>query len=1259
VAKIDADWNNPAVIPDVYECVGISNFAGKYTIPAEAFMAQRQGTYKWRVRRSAVNMSNPQACKNANRGATTGWMPYRKFTSLGIEPITPMSQDKSFVTTFSARTIADSMKNYPDTLVFSPTKVQYRLELKQGNKTLYSPCKDTPVFNMQDSPSLFANLLQYDGAVTYTFEALYTFVPNGVINCDPLVFYPSKWRGYPRTFTMATKPELLAPAPDMLTTDGRWPQLSWRPFGGVAGVVAPFGYRVQVSRSSDFSKDLLVDECTIATTYRPDNDGWMAERYGKLFWRISYATQAWTDKKQCRVALNSWSDGRSFTSQVGTVLTEPATGSTSSTGMWPTLRWTNGFVTITNTGYRIQVSTNAQFSTTVVDECTTAQLYTPNNNWWSQSRMGTFYWRVNYVRQAWTSQTQCKAQAVDTALWSETRTFVNPVVDKTVQLSTPATGFLSPDGLWPTLQWNARIPSLGQYGYRIQVSTNRNFTGTLTVDECRTTTSYRPTDDNWMRDPARNGTFFWRVNYLAQPWNGAVNTCQAVYIEPTLWSETRTFVNRPPTNPVVLVTADGMRTNDRLWPQLQWGTGTFMSAPSGYRIQVSRNRTFSSFEVDECTNDNVYLPRDAWWAAERTGVYYWRVNYMQRPWVGATTASCKDASKINGQLWSVPRMFENPPANVMPQLTAPAEGSQSPNGLWVQMQWNPGNTTLATKGYRIQVSTDAQFKTTVVDECTRTSSYIPDNNWWSQSRMGTFYWRVNYVRQAWTSQTQCKAQSIDNALWSNPRIFVNPVVDKTVQLTAPAMGFISSDGLWPTLQWNARIPSLGQYGYRIQVSTNQNFAGTLTVDECRTTNTYRPTDDNWMRDPARNGTFYWRVNYLAQPWNSNANTCKAVYIEPTLWSETRTFVNRPLVNPVVLVTADGFQTNNGLWPQLQWNNGVGITAPFGYRIQVSRDQSFLDASQLVVDECTTAKNYKPTSDLWAQFMMGTFYWRVNYMTYSWSTSNPSSCTSKGPVTEWSVVRSFTNPVVDKRPQLSSPADDENTINGYGVSLSWSPGTNIVATRGYRIQVSTDSSFQDTTKLVVNECSLYTGLYLMPDRLPISGTYYWRVNYAAKAWDSRNSKSCINDTVDSTLWSNIRSFSNTRPNPYRCDSGMGRDWDVCGNLIPYSILEARIEGLTWSGKPQYVYVWNKNKPLRVKVAGMFLTFSACNETTSACYSVYEQQIKSLVLPQGTYTFCFQSDYYGQCGINQYYFSIVSLGFYGSDLIRYNGLRVVVK
>jgi hypothetical protein len=106
------------------------------------------------------------------------------------------------------------------------------------------------------------------------------------------------------------------------------------------------------------------------------------------------------------------------------------------------------------------------------------------------------------------------------------------------------------------------------------------------------------------------------------------------------------------------------------------------------------------------------------------------------------------------------------------------------------------------------------------------------------------------------------------------------------KLTSPATGYISKDGLWPTLTWK---PGNGvesaPFGYRIQVSLNEKFTLGL-VDKCVTTSDFPSPDITFTSSFERK--LFWRVNY-ATMHTLNDIECRSQNINPDTWSDVRSF----------------------------------------------------------------------------------------------------------------------------------------------------------------------------------------------------------------------------------------------------------------------------------------------------------------------------------------------------------------------------------
>ena len=141
---------------------------------------------------------------------------------------------------------------------------------------------------------------------------------------------------------------------------------------------------------------------------------------------------------------------------------------------------------------------------------------------------------------------------------------------------------------------------------------------------------------------------------------------------------------------------------------LEWsGAGT------SYRVQVSTSKTFDPLLIDDISSTATYTSA----APLVVGDYYWHVNATDE--LG------------NVSTWSNVSGFTvtPPPA---PVLSAPSEAASVTNGAFVF------NWTGTGSSYRIQVSPDASFASTTIDDTSAATSYTQK----ILLSAGTYYWRV-------------------------------------------------------------------------------------------------------------------------------------------------------------------------------------------------------------------------------------------------------------------------------------------------------------------------------------------------------------------------------------------------------------------------------------------------------------------------------------------------------------------------------------
>jgi len=148
------------------------------------------------------------------------------------------------------------------------------------------------------------------------------------------------------------------------------------------------------------------------------------------------------------------------------------------------------------------------------------------------------------------------------------------------------------------------------------------------------------------------------------------------------------------------------------------------------------------------------------------------------------------------------------------------------------------NASAGATNYTVQVSSDPNFSTTVVNASTASNSYSATG----LTGNTTYYWRVNAQNSAGTSGW--------SAVWSFTT--VNSVTLAAPVLSSPA-NFAVNIPTSTTLTWNSVA---GATSYEIQISTRSNFSViTGSVNTSNTTAT--------VSGLARNTSYYWRVRAVA------------------------------------------------------------------------------------------------------------------------------------------------------------------------------------------------------------------------------------------------------------------------------------------------------------------------------------------------------------------------------------------------------------
>ncbi len=507
----------------------------------------------------------------------------------------------------------------------------------------------------------------------------------------------------------------------------------------------------------------------------PDGITWTARTsgVGSILLGIAYTGTQFVAVGRSATILTS---PETATTPAAPVLTAPAQNATG-VAVSPTLTWNASAGAAT---YRVQLSTDSTFATTLVNDSTVA---TTTRAVGPLATNTVYFWRVNAKNTAGTS-TYSTVFRFTTA-----GTVTVPSAPVLTLPAQNATGV----ALSPTLTWNA---SAGAATYRVQLSTDSNFVTTLVNDSTVTATTRA------VGPLANNTIYYWRVN--------AKNTAGTSAYS-TRFRFTTTATVTVPSAPVLVAPAQNA-TGVAPSPILSWNAS---AGAATYRLQVATDSTFTTLVLNDSTVTSTSFVA----TLGNNTLYFWRVNAKNT----AGTSAYSTVFRFTTGTATTP---------AAPVLTAPAQAATgialSPVLSWAA---SAGATT-----YRVQVSLNAAFTTTVVNDSTvtgttRTVGPLTNNT--------TYYWRVNAKNSAGTSAY--------SSTWSFTTVVAAP--------SAPVLGTpaLNATGVAqnPTLSWTA---SAGATTYRLQVSTDSNFATTF-LNDSTITGTSRA-----LTGLAANTVYYWRVN---------------------------------------------------------------------------------------------------------------------------------------------------------------------------------------------------------------------------------------------------------------------------------------------------------------------------------------------------------------------------------------------------------------
>jgi transposase-like protein len=446
------------------------------------------------------------------------------------------------------------------------------------------------------------------------------------------------------------------------------------------------------------------------------------------------------------------------------------------------------------TSYHVQLSADSTFATVLLDDSTvtdTSQAVGPLAN------NSGYFWRVNAKNSAGTSA------------YSPTRNFTtNSLAPAVPTLISPAQNAINVP-VSTSLTWHA---SAGATSYQVQLTADSTF-ATLLINDSTVT------DTSRVVGLVNSTRYYWRVS--------AQNSSDI-----SAYSSIRTFFTAPltPAAPALIAPAQNA-LNVPVSTTLIWNAS---NRAVSYRVQLSADSTFATMLVNDSTATDT--TRAVGPLANNTR-YYWRVNAKN---AGGTSNFSQRRTFVT---------IVTPPA--VPVLRSP-----TPNAVDVSISavltWSPSARAVT---YRVQLSADSTFATTLVNDSTladtsRAVGPLANNT--------MYFWRVNSKNAAGTSA------------FSAMRRFTT-IVDTPLPPTLVSPPSPCGCELVTSLVWNA---SVGATAYRLQVSTDSNFATTV-IDDSSLTTTNRT-----ISGLSTYTTYYWRVSARNRGGTSAYSAVWQFYMEP-------------------------------------------------------------------------------------------------------------------------------------------------------------------------------------------------------------------------------------------------------------------------------------------------------------------------------------------------------------------------------------------
>ena len=342
---------------------------------------------------------------------------------------------------------------------------------------------------------------------------------------------------------------------------------------------------------------------------------------------------------------------------------------------------------LTADNYIIQISLNANFSTTLANVTQSTRSYALSNI--SPAYSTVYYWRVRAKRGS------------EEGPWATARSFTTePIPLVAPVLTNPADNAVNV-AVNSNLTWNT---VQGADNYIIQISLNSNFSTTL-ANVTQSGTSYALSNIS----PAYSTVYHWRVRAKRGSEEGPLATARSFTTEPI-----------PLVAPVLTNPADNA-VNVALNSNLTWNA---VQGADNYIIQISLNSNFSTTLANVTQSGTSYALSNI--SPAYSTVYHWRVR-------------AKRGSE-EGPLATARSFTTEPIPLVAPVLTNPADNAVNV-AINSNLTWN---SVQGADNYIIQISLNSNFSTTLASVTQSGTSYALSNI--NPAYSTVYYWRVRAKR---------------------------------------------------------------------------------------------------------------------------------------------------------------------------------------------------------------------------------------------------------------------------------------------------------------------------------------------------------------------------------------------------------------------------------------------------------------------------------------------------------------------------------